>query len=149
MGRVKIVPRRWPTVARDPVATFEAGISLAAYDHGGQVGAGEALPVTLTWSVRSRPGRDYAAFLHLQDVQGRIWGYGDGAPRQGNYPTWWWEAGEVIVDERALRVAPDAPPGRYTVVAGLYGADGRVPARGRDGVRLPGDAVVLGAVEVQ
>jgi hypothetical protein len=150
VGRVKIVPRRWPRIKRDQaVAHFETGISLAAYDHGGHAAAGEMLPVTLTWSAQSRPRRDYTVFAHLQDGQGKTWGYGDGAPRQGNYPTWWWEAGEVVVDVHTLAVAPDAPPGQYNVVVGLYGADGRVPARGPNGARLPGDAVVLDAVEVK
>jgi hypothetical protein len=110
--------------------------------------------VTLTWTVQARPRRDYTVFVHLVDGQGEVWGYGDSAPRQGNYPTWWWDVDEVIVDEHGLVVTPNAPPGQYVVVAGLYGGDGRVPAYGiharhSDGARLPNDAVALGTVEVR
>jgi hypothetical protein len=150
IGRVKVVPRRWPRVGRgEALARFEPGVSLVAVDLGARVATGETLPLTLTWSVRSAPRRDYSVFLHLQDDQGVVRGYGDGAPRGGNYATFWWEADEVIVDERTLVIDADAPPGQYTVVAGLYGADGRVPAHGPDGVRFLHDAVVLDRVEVQ
>jgi hypothetical protein len=150
IGRVKVVPRRWPRVKRnEALARFEPGVSLAAVDLSASVAVGEALPLTLTWGVRSAPRRDYTVFVHLQDDQGVVWGYGDGAPRGGNYPTFWWEADEVIVDERMLVMDADAPPGQYSVVAGLYGADGRVPAYGPDGARFLQDAVVLDRVEVR
>jgi hypothetical protein len=150
IGRVKIVPVRWPAVRQNRVlARFEPGMSLAAYAHGAQVQAGEALPVTLTWTVQSRPKRDYVVFVHLVDEQGAIWGYGDGAPRQGNYPTGWWDANEVIVDAHELVVSSEASPGRYTIVTGFYGPAGRVRAVGVDGARLPADAVTLGTVEVR
>ena len=144
-----MVPRRWPKVARGALAAhFDCGVSLAAYDLGRRVRPGEALPVTLTWTVQSRPGRDYTVFVHLVDEQGKVWGYGDGAPMQGNYPTWWWEPGEVVVDEHAVMLAPDAPPGRFRVVVGLYDQSGRVPVYGDDGARVRDDAVDLGQVEV-
>ena len=109
---------------------------------------GEALSVTLTWTVQDQPGRDYAVFVHLADDQSQVWGYGDSAPRQGNYPTWWWEPGEVVVDEHILVPALDTPPGRYRVSVGLYDQSGRVPVYGVDGSRAPDDAVDLGQVEV-
>jgi hypothetical protein len=149
IGRVKVVPRRWPKVERGSlVAHFDCGVSLATYDLARRVRPGESLPVTLTWTVQSRPGHDYTVFVHLVDDQSQVWGYGDGAPRQGNYPTWWWEVGEVVVDEHTMMLAPDTPPGRYRVVAGLYDQGGRVPVYGLDGVRVRDDAVDLGLVEV-
>jgi hypothetical protein len=149
VGRVKIVPRRWPKVERGAlVARFDCGASLVAFDLGRRVRPGEALPVTLTWTVQSRPGRDYTVFVHLVDAQGKVWGYGDGSPRQGNYPTWWWEPGEVVVDEHTLALAPDTPPGRYRVLVGLYDQSSRVPVYGVDGARMRDDAVDLGQTEV-
>jgi hypothetical protein len=149
IGRVKVVPRRWPKVERGSlVAHFDCGVSLATYDLARRVRPGESLSVTLTWTVQSRPGHDYTVFVHLVDDQSQVWGYGDGAPRQGNYPTWWWEVGEVVVDEHTMMLAPDTPPGRYRVVTGLYDQGGRVPVHGLDGVRVRDDAVDLGLVEV-
>jgi hypothetical protein len=150
VGRVKIVPRTWPRARRrDVVARFEPGISLAAQGQDRQARPGETFPVALTWTVQARPKRDYTVFVHLESGQGEVWGYGDGAPRQGNYPTSWWNVNEVIVEERGVSIAPDTPPGLYHVVVGLFGADGRVSAYDAAGVRWPGDAVTLGVVEVR
>ena len=150
IGRVKIVPRRWPKVDDDaPLARFDHGVSLVDYDRGVQVRPGEKLRVALTWTVESAPRRDYHVFVHLVDVLGHVWATGDDAPRQGAYPTSWWEAGEVIVDEYTVPLDADVPPGRYRVQVGWYDGGGRVPAFGMDGARLPGEAVDLGTVEVR
>jgi hypothetical protein len=149
IGRVKVVPQRWPKVnSNESVARFECGVSLSAVEFAEAVYPGQSIPVTLTWAVRNAPQRDYSVFVHLEDEQGHVWGYGDGAPRGGNYPTWCWAEGEVIVDEHALVVAEDIPPGTYHITVGLYDSGGRVVAFGGDGARLANDAVVLGRVEV-
>jgi hypothetical protein len=150
IGRVKIVPRRWPEVdAGKPLARFDHGVSLVHGDWGVQVRPGEELCVTLTWSVESPPRRDYHVFVHLVDDLGKVWAGGDDAPRQGTYPTSWWEPGEVIADEYAVSIDVDVPTGSYQVQVGWYDAGGRVPAYGKEGARLPGEAVVLGPVEVR
>jgi hypothetical protein len=150
VGRVKIVPGRWPRPKnKQPIASLGPGISLGAVDVRDRASPGERLPVTLTWIVEERPRQDYTVFLHLRDDRGRVWGYGDGAPRGGNYPTWWWAADEVIVDKHLVIVDPDTPAGRYALVTGLYGADGRVPAYGQEGARHLDDAVFLRTVEVE
>lgn len=53
----------------------------------------------------------------------------DGQPVIGDYPTDWWAAGEVIVDDHSLVLPPDMPGGNYHFAVGLY--------RLSDGVRLP------------
>jgi len=150
IGRVKIVPQRWPRVGKqESLASFECGAALARAEVERAAEVGGPLRVRLTWTVQSPPRRDYVVFVHLQDVQGRIWGYGDGAPRGGNYPTWWWSEGEVIVDDHVVDIAADTPPGMYSLKVGLYNGDGRVPAFGPDGSRFESDAVDLGSVEVR
>ncbi len=154
VGRVKVVPRQWPQVDRGEVlARLDAGVpdsvELATASWPGSVRAGGTLTLTLVWRVARAPGRDYTVFAHLEDDAGRVEGYGDGPPRRGNYPVWAWAAGEVVVDERLVRVADGAPPGRYHLRVGLYDAGGRVVARRPDGGRWAGDAVELGVVEVR
>jgi len=150
IGRVKIVPRRWPKVgAGAPLARFEHGVVLENYEQGAQVRPGEKLRVDLVWSVESAPRRDYQVFVHLVDELGQVWAAGDDAPRQGSYPTSWWEAGEVIADAYAVLIGADVPPGHYRTQIGWYDAGGRVLAFGGDGARLPGEAVDLGTVEVR
>jgi hypothetical protein len=57
----------------------------------------------------------------------------------------------VIADERAVPLQADLPPGRYTLLVGLYNLQTgeRLPAFDEHGARLPADAVPLGIVEVQ
>jgi hypothetical protein len=162
VGRVKVVPRRWPKVAQGaswgrglpwqrgkPLATFDHGVSLARAEWDALLKAGEKLNIALTWTVQSAPERDYSVFLHLVDAEGKQWGGGDGVPRQNTYPTSRWESGEVVVDERTVSVSADVPPGPYRLYAGWYDTGGRVAAFDAQGERLPSDALELGQVEVQ
>ena len=150
IGRVKIVPHQWPEVTRrQRVAQFECGVSLAEYERPLSARPGDTVAIDLVWTVEQAPKRDYVVFVHLEDDQGRIWGYGDSAPRGGNYPTWWWESGEVIQDRHPMTVEQNTPRGRYRVLVGLYDGAGRVAAYSLDGERLVGDAVDLGTVEIR
>jgi 4-amino-4-deoxy-L-arabinose transferase-like glycosyltransferase len=158
VGRIKILPRRWPRVGQrevvarlgaEPPAKGQAGIVLASAAWPDSVPAGGSLPVTLTWSVATPPKRDYTVFVHLEDDAGQVYGYGDSAPRGGRYPVWAWAKGEVIEDEHVVPVNPAAPPGAYHVVLGLYDGSGRMPAYRVDGARWENDAIDLGTVEVE
>lgn len=160
IGRIRVVPRRIP---RDPrgqaLARLEwredqhsrgpTGVRLAAGGLPERVAPGEAIAVDLTWTALSSPDRDYTVFIHLEDDKGSVYGYGDGAPRGGLYPTWAWVAGDVVDDTRELLADESTPPGRYYVRAGLYDGSGRLRAHTMDGARWPGDAVDLGTVEVR
>jgi hypothetical protein len=160
IGRVKVVPRRWPHVVKREVvarldwespssASDRNGIVLAGSEWPASVRMGEELPVKLSWAVRSSPERDYAVFVHLEDGAGNVYGYGDGPPRGGLYPTWVWDKGEVIEDDRVLSTDASMPPGHYYIRVGLYDSNGRVPAYTADGARWPHDAIELGTVEVR
>ena len=154
IGRIKVVPRRWPRVGRKQVlAQLDAGagssITLAMAEWSDSVRPGKALPVQLVWVVQSPPRRDYTVFVHLEDGAGNVYGYGDGAPREGRYPTWIWEEGEVIRDEHHVLVEALTPAGHYHIRVGLYDSGGRVPAYRAGGTRWLDDAVDLGTVEVR
>ena len=131
------------------IARFECGVSLAGYDPDEAVRAGDTLPLLLTWSVQGRPGSDYTVFVHLTGTGGEVLAYGDGPPREGLYPTYAWDEGEVVEDLHLVPVAEDTPAGRYGIQVGLYNAGGRVAAYGPQGDRLVSDAVDLGWVEVR
>lgn len=154
VGRIKIVPRTWPrTRGREAIALLGSGsepaIALASATWQGSTHAGDVLPVRLTWSVKAPLKRDYAVFVHLEDDAGQVYGYGDGAPRRGLYPTWAWGPGEVVEDEHTVAVDANTPVGTYRVVAGLYSADQRLPAYHADGTPWPHDAIELGTVQVR
>jgi hypothetical protein len=159
VGRVKVVPRRWPRVGRretvawldwgvPPNSAEATGIVLARAECPERLSPGQDLPVQLVWAVRSPPGRDYTVFAHLVDGAGNVVGYGDGPPRRGLYPTWTWAEGEVVDDKHSIPTRSDMASGSYAVLVGLYDAGGRVPAFRADGSRWPHDAVKLGTVEV-
>ncbi len=158
VGRIKILPRRWPrarqreVIARlssGPTPEARSGIVLARATWKAGVSAGGSLPVQLIWSVDAPPKRDYTVFVHLEDQEGQVYGYGDGAPRGGLYPTWAWAQGEVVEDEHEVTVDASTPAGAYRIVVGLYSGDGRMPAYRDDGTRWADDAVELGTVEVR
>jgi len=101
--------------------------------------------VTLYWEATAVPAEDYTVFVHLLDGSGSLRGQGDGPPVGGDYATSLWVPGEVIADEHVVTIHADAPPGDYSLAAGLYRlADGvRLPVQDADGVSQPGDRVVL------
>ncbi len=155
IGRIKVVPRRWPKTGRGEAlaclgcGTENGGVVLAASEWTGTARLGDDVSVRLVWRVDSPPQRDYAVFVHLVDGDGNARGYGDGAPRGGRYPTWAWARGEVIEDVHIVHVDAGLPRGDYRLKVGLYDADGRVAAYKVGGERWPDDAVDLGPVEVR
>lgn len=108
---------------------------------------GATIGVPLSWLAVGAPTRDDTVFVHLLDVTGKLVAQADGPPLGGRYPTSAWDAGEVIVDPRLLRLPASLPPGRYTVHVGWY-----LPATG---ARLaatppvPNDAVPVETVVVR
>ncbi|MCI0478824.1 MAG: hypothetical protein L0Y55_21480, partial [Anaerolineales bacterium] len=80
---------------------------------------------------------------HLVDANGKIVAQQDAQPQRGAYPTSFWDAGEIVVDEYALAIPRDASPGEYRVRVGVY--------RASDGARLAtrdGDFIALAVVRV-
>jgi hypothetical protein len=61
--------------------------------------------------------------LHLLKPDGGVLAQSDGEPVGWMRPTTGWALGEVVLDERILALPAETPPGRYTLVAGLYDPD--------------------------
>jgi hypothetical protein len=75
----------------------------------------------------------------------------DGPPLEGYLPTSTWLPGKPARDDRAITLPADMPPGRYTLLLGLYDPSdpseaGRLRVVG--GATLGNDRLVLGTVEV-
>jgi 4-amino-4-deoxy-L-arabinose transferase-like glycosyltransferase len=136
LATVKLRPWDWPEVSpSNPLSVrFGESISLVGYDL--------ADDLTLYWQASGRPLADYTVFIQVWDKHEQVAGF-DGPPIGGDYPTSWWEAGEVIVDEHPLGLS-GLPPGRYRLLVGLYRLDTgeRLPAFGPDGP-LPDYAVEI------
>ena len=106
-----------PPEAPAPTGPVEArlgdGIQLLAHSASTSPGAAE---VQLTWGATAAPSKDYTVFVHLLDGSGKVVAQADSQPHGGDFPTSTWQAGDRVADSYTLR----APPGRYTVEAGMY-----------------------------
>jgi len=117
---------------------------------------GGVVELTLYWQAAAVVDDRYKVFTHLlgetwnADGGNFIWGQQDNEPLNGQAQTTTWVPGAVVADPYRIPVAPDAPPGLYTLRAGMYGlVDGiRLPVSGPDG-EPQGDEVVLAQIEVQ
>jgi 4-amino-4-deoxy-L-arabinose transferase-like glycosyltransferase len=138
-------------------ATFGDAIRLLGYSVDPEtVSPGENLVLTLYWESLAPVEDDYTVFVHLLGehtpaTNGPVSAGDDGQPDGGHYPTSSWRPGQIILDVHAMTVPPETPTGEYPLEAGVYllATMGRLPASDGGGARLPGDAVLLGAIVVE
>ena len=76
--------------------------------------------LTLFWRSAAPPDDNYKVFVHLTGEGDNRIAQHDSDPQNGAAPTATWPADKVIRDEHLLSIAPDASPGVYQLVVGLY-----------------------------
>jgi hypothetical protein len=138
-------------------ATWEDRIRLLGYDLDANVyRPGDTIHLTLYYQALAEMDRDYTVFAHIVGslnpaTGGPLWGQSDSEPCQRSYPTSAWTLGDIVRDNLRIPVADDAPPGEYQLQVGFYLLETmvRLPAVDSSGQALPGDAAVLGVIEVQ
>ncbi len=148
-----------PTPATPTDAVFGENLRLLGYTlkattpaGPGTYRAGGRLPISLFWDVSAQPTEDFSFFLHLcRDCTAPPLASDDGPPLEGYLPTSSWLPGKPARDDRAIVLPADLPPGRYTLLLGLYRPDdpseaGRLTVTGWP--RLGDDRLVLGTIEV-
>jgi hypothetical protein len=115
-----------PPVAHPLPADFGTALHLRGFavagaeEHpaaSGTLQPGGTVTFTLFWQTTQPPPTDYWLFAHLVDADGQRYAHAD-IP----YPTSTWSANRFITTEVPLTIAPDAPPGEYTLFIGLYDA---------------------------
>ncbi|MBN1934997.1 MAG: glycosyltransferase family 39 protein [Anaerolineae bacterium] len=108
---------------------------------------GETLYVYLYWQAIRPPDADNKAFVQLLDDRNRIAAQQDLIAGAAEYPTSHWPAGATVRNRFLLTVRPDATPGRYQLIAGLYnpGSGVRLPASGAGAGQ---DYVLLAEIEI-
>jgi hypothetical protein len=99
---------------------------LLGYDLGqDEIEPGETLRAVLYWEVLGETETNYVLFAQLFGRQAATVGQRDTYTGLGHYPTSFWKAGQVIVDEVFIPVAPDAPgPSKLRLDVGLYRREG-------------------------
>lgn len=145
IGWVKVAQEREPIV---PPAAQPLGIEfggqfmlshIAAKEEGGD------LIIDLFWTaLQDRPSIDATVFLHALDAQGAIAAQSDLRPWDGRYPTFIWDAGEIVVTSHRLSLPSVAG---IELVGGMYTQPNatRLIARA-NGERLLNDIARLGEV---
>ncbi len=144
-------------------ATFGANVQLLGYTlkattfaGPGVYRVGGALPISLFWDVHQSPDEDYSIFLHLcQDCSIPPVASDDGPPLAGYLPTSTWLPGKPARDDRTIPLPSDLPPGRYTLLLGMYRPGDPSPAArlstsGAEEIdRTPDDnRLTLGEIEI-
>jgi len=109
---------------------------------------GDTLHLTLVWRCLGSTETSYTVFTHLLNEAQQIIGQQDNPPVGGSYPTPLWVPGEIVVDEYALLIHPDAGAGRAVIEIGLYdpATMQRLPVL--DPTGATGDRVLLGDIEI-
>ena len=146
-GNIRLVSYELPgpLQAQPTEARFGDSIRLLAYaraDHA--VEPGQALPVELQWLCTQAVTARYKVFLQVLDADSNIVGQRDSEPAAGAKPTDAWQAGEQVLDREAVPILLGTPPGKYSLIAGLYDASTGARLRLPDG----SDHLFLGQVEV-
>ncbi len=152
IARVRLAPARVPAVVSVPQFTLGDVIALEDFDlQTHEACPGGIIRVSLDWRALASPGKDYTAFVHLVDAQGKLRGQADRPPLGDDFPTSFWAPGDQVHDVWEITLAHDAPPGDYRILAGLYDpATGeRLPAVAAGGAHLPEDQIPLGMVTVR
>ncbi|MGQ9583900.1 MAG: ArnT family glycosyltransferase [Anaerolineae bacterium] len=123
-----------PTVADRPAeVAFGGTLRLTGFGCSAtRVEAPQALELALRWQAVAPPGRDVTAFAHLLDAADHRWAQDDVLVRnEKGQETGRWAAGTGGLTRHLLHLPPGIPPGRYTLVVGLYDPEGnRLPIAG-------------------
>jgi mannosyltransferase len=129
-------------------AMFDGGRIYMQAHYTSEAEVGGVVFVRLTWLNRTEapiPQR-YKVFVQLLNSEGVLVAQHDSEPSGGASPTNEWQLGTRITDNHAILVPPDAPPGAYTLIAGMYAVD---PPNARLTLSDGSDHVVLGQITVR
>ncbi len=97
---------------------FVALVAVQAEDR--EIRRGRALPMALHWRALAPTGTSYTVFVQLVDETGEKAGQVDCLPCNGGCPTTTWRPGDLVGEWYEVPIRPDAPPGDYQLIAGLY-----------------------------
>jgi hypothetical protein len=144
-------PFQFSTGPQQLEVNLEDQVKLLGYDvDQGTYRPGDRLELTLYWLGLQDMSQNYKVFVHfLDEGLSTMWAQQDGDPAGGFTPTTRWMAGEVVVDEHALYIPPETPPGTYKLFTGMYEWETvRNLAILTPEAATPNNRILLGEVEV-
>jgi hypothetical protein len=150
-----IFVKRGPTMIVEPAHTVEyrfgEGMWLKGYSLSHtQITPGEQLQVQLFWEATAPLRRGDKSSIQLIDLSTtHKAAQRDGEPGCGVYHLGEWRQGDLNLDPYALIVAPDTPPGIYTILISVYEQETHehYPIFAADGAYV-GDSIGVATVEV-
>lgn len=102
---------------------LQDGVGLLGFDlPSNQAHAGESVPMTLYWKALAPMHVNLRVYVHLIGPDGQLWGQSD-KWNPADFPTSRWPLDHYVRDEHNALLRPDAPPGLYRVIAGLWDGD--------------------------
>ena len=82
---------------------------------------GETINLTLYWTTTENLFERFSVFNQIIDFEaGAIYGQRDGEPGCDKFPTSKWQVNELVVDRYRIPLFPDAKPGTYPLITGMY-----------------------------
>jgi 4-amino-4-deoxy-L-arabinose transferase-like glycosyltransferase len=135
------------TITLETAARFDESITLAeAQLSNDTFRAGDVIQIRLIWRADQRLTTRYKVFIQLLNGDGGLVAQRDSEPGGGLALTTTWTPGEMVIDNHALVLPDDLPPGEYTLIAGLYDLN---DASARLLLEGGGDALTLHTITVQ
>lgn len=124
IGWIKIPQAPITTTPQYPLDAYlithnDQRITLLGYDLAGEIQPGAQLDLTLYWESSGRPDRSYTIFVHILDPSDQIVTQSDAEPWNGIYPTFIWDAGEVVQTTYQLMI-PENAQVPLVVHVGMY-----------------------------
>jgi hypothetical protein len=127
-------------------ALFGKALSLRGFELDSALARpGAQLRASFLWRAEQPQTGQYLVFVQLLDDANRKAAQWDGAPGGDWWPALGWRPGQQIWQDVPLRIADDAPPGRYRLIVGIYDPAAGERLRTTDGA----DSVLLGWVDVR
>lgn len=115
-------PTNAPKLANPVTYQFGSSLKLIGYEVSPLTGSPPGARVRLQWQALDDLHTDYHVFVHLRDTPATAYVQADHAPRNGSYPTYLWEKGEIITDEYEF-IFPSAEPPPLALYIGLTQMD--------------------------
>jgi hypothetical protein len=121
----KIGPATSPSIQNPLDLHFGEAIRLKGFHvYNTETHPGGAVSLTLYWQAVQQIPIDYSVFTQVIDMSDFYKaGQRDGEPGCNEWPTDFWVPGDIIVDRYDIPIAPDARPGAYTLLIGMYDND--------------------------
>jgi hypothetical protein len=125
-------------------------VELVAYAAPSAISTGETMRVTLALKDVSLLDQLYKVFVHVRDENDTVFAQADRVPCDFSLNEADWRPGDIVLETYTITIPPDAPPGEYRVMLGMYQAE--------SGARLPileselehtADSVLLGTLAVR